>query len=60
MFESVTATGIAGQAVEWSSNFEGIILLVGGLAVAVLVANWTISKLRQRSGGKKRSRRRKK
>lgn len=61
MLESITATALAGQALEWSTNFEGIVILVGGLGVALLVANWTIRKLRGRAGGgKKRAAKRRK
>ena len=48
MYAGVTPTAIAAQAATWASNFENIVLLVGGLAVAIFVANWAIAKIRNR------------
>lgn len=48
MYSGVTAAAIASQATTWAGSFENIVLLVGGLGIALLVANWAIAKLRNR------------
>ncbi len=55
MFNSLTTTGTLSAAGDVVASIMPVILLVLGIALALLLANWVVAKVRGR-GGRKRGR----